>query len=982
MNPISNELFKAIRYALYAGATAAAGLSAGTVLAQDAPDQGAQKLDTITVTGSNIRRVDIETSNPVVTIDRATIEQTGKLTLGDILQNLPAVTGGGYNPQINNSGGDGSSTIGLRGLGAQRTLLLVNGQRIIANGLSPDPNSIPANMIERIEVLSDGASAVYGSDAIAGVINIILKKEYQGVQLSMDYGTSDKDDGLRKGLHLMFGQTGDKGSIMGGIDYNKTDAILAGNRKFSASALDITGSPSTPPYTLTGGSSYPAFGRIQLPKSMQGLFGCSTVALNPGASGTTVDTNNYHCFTNSDKYNYAAVNLIQTPQERTSLFLNGIYHITDHIDFYADAWHNKTSSNFQLAPALFGTPAGGTISSQSYYNPFGEDFLGGGADFRLRLVSVGPRQGKYATNTDQVHTGFKGNFNIGQQNWTWDAGFGYGHISQNLITIGLPNFDTLNQAFGPSFLDPSTGTVVCGTPGNVISGCTPFNPFNQYDPASAAGFKAAAVPAISQYYNQERDEHVDLSGGLFDLPAGTLQLAAGVSHRSEYQNQIIDPLLLIDPSTLNCVLGSQCSSPLQGGYTVREAYAELFVPVLKDLPFVRALNVTLGDRYSKYSTFGSTNNTKIALEWRPIDDLLLRGTVSQVFRAPTVSNVYGAPISDAPSLSFDPCDYAGGANPNASNPACKGVPTTGGFTNTDVALGQQIQAVSTGNQYAVNTFGFPKIGPEHGKSFDWGVVYDPSWLPGVSVSADLWRVYLNNTIAAPVSAQSVLSLCFNGVTAFCPLITRYQSGENAGQIDKILEPTGNVGRSDVKGVDFGGRYKLPELPYGQFTVIANATYLAQYNVNLGYGLYHMAGHAIPFDSPALSGCPDNAGVCTLPRWKASLALNWKLGAFDASWRMRYIGRFSMGNANLDEQQTAVQGIDGYVLKYGATTYNDLQFGYNIEALNTRIDVGIDNAFNKLPPMMYFDTNTLNAGTDPTTFDLIGRYYWARLTIKF
>jgi outer membrane receptor protein involved in Fe transport len=974
MNLMSNELSKAVRYALYAGATAAAGLSAGAALAQNAPDQAGQKLETITVTGSNIRRVDIETSNPVVTIDRAAIEQTGKLTLGDVLQQLPAITGGQMNPQVNNSGGGGSSTVSLRGLGPARTLVLVNGQRI-ANG---DPNSIPATMVERVEVLTDGASAVYGSDAIAGVINIILRKEYQGAQLSMNYGVTDKDDGARKGFNLTFGTTSDKGSIMGGIDYNKMDSVLASHRSWSKSALDLTGSPSTPPYTTIGGSSFGQQGRIQVPKSMQGIFGCGYVALNPGASGTSVDTNNYHCFGNSDKYNYAAINLLMTPQERTSLFLNGIYHLTDNIDFYMDAWHNKTTSEFQLAPPLFGTPSGGSISAQSYYNPFGVDYTPGGYDFRLRMVSIGPRQGRYATSSDQAHTGLKGNFNLGQQNWTWDAGIGYGHTSTNLITIGLPNFSTLNQAFGPSFLDPTTNTVVCGTPdAPITSGCTPLNPFNQYDPATAAGLKAAAVPAISQSYGQERVEHLDLSGGVFDLPAGTVQLAAGISHRSEYSNSLVDPLLIIEPSTGTCVLGSQCSSPLQGGYTVREAYAELFVPILKDIPFVHALNLTLGDRYSKYSTFGSTNNTKIALEWRPFDDLLFRGTVSKVFRAPAIGDVYMAPESDAPSLSYDPCNWTGaGPNPNAGNAACKGVPATGPFINQDVALGQQIQGIIAGSNYA----NFP-LGPEYGKSFDWGVVYDPSWLPGLSLSADVWRVYLLNTIQG-VNAQSVLTLCYAGQAQYCPLITRFPSGPSQGQIDHIIEPIANLGRSDTQGLDFGGHYKLPEFSFGQFSVIMNATYMKQFQVNTGAGVYQLAGHAIPFDSPALSACPGNTGVCTIPRWKALLGIDWQRGAIDASWRIRYIGRFRMGNPNLNEEQTAVASYPGYYIDYGATVYNDLQIGYNIESLNTRIDVGVDNAFNKQPPMLYFDTNTLNAGTDPSTFDMLGRYYWARLTIKF
>jgi outer membrane receptor protein involved in Fe transport len=979
-----NKLSSAVRLALSLGAVAAAGTITANAQDAGANDQKGQALDTIVVTGSNIRRVDIETSNPVVTIDAAAIQQSGKLTLGDLLQDLPAVTGGNTNPQVNNGGGTGGSSIGLRGLGGARTLVLVDGHRII-NG---DPNSIPVNMVERIEVLTDGASSVYGSDAIAGVVNFILKTNYQGAEFSTDYGISDHDDGQRKAYHFTFGQTTDKGSIIAGVDYNKQDEISAGNRKFSQNAVSITGSAATPPYTFVGGSSFPAYGRIQLPAGLAATFGCGIVALNKGASGLTADPSNFHCFVNnganSDKFNYQSVNLDLTPQERTSAFLKGTYKLTDSVEVYLDLYHNKTSAAFQLAPALFGTPSGGSISAQSYYNPFGVDFNGsGGNDFRLRLVSAGNRQAQNGEVTDQVHTGLKGTFTFPglNQDWSWDAGFGYGHFSDNIVTLGLPNANQISADMGPSHFDPATGTVVCDSG---AAGCTPFNIFNQYDPNSIAALKAAAAAAISLNYSIEKYEHIDLNGGVFDLPGGTVELAVGASHRNEYTNALVDPLLLINPTTGTCPLGSQCSSPLQGGYNVREIYAETLLPILKDMPFIKSLNLTLGDRYSKYSDFGSTNNWKVALEYRPIDDLLLRSTVSEVFRAPTVGNVFGAPVSSAPLLSVDPCNFTAPTpttpNPNASNPACKNVPATGTFIDQDVALHQQIQALASGSQFA----NFP-LKPENGKSFDFGFVYDPHWIEGLSVSADVYRVYLNNDIAG-IGAQTVLNLCFQGQLQYCPLITRTASGPNQGQPSLLLEPTGNLGRIDTQGVDFGAKYRLPQFSFGNFTAIFNATYLKAYDQQTAPGtsansVYHDAGHLAPFGSPEEGGCPGGVGVCLFPRWRAQTAVNWNLGPWDASWRMKYIGRFEVGSGEIDQAVTAVPSFPGFVIRYGATTYNDVQLGYNIEPLNTRIDVGVDNVGDKQPPILY-SNNVLNAGTDPADFDLIGRYYFARLTVKF
>ena len=406
MKLMSNELFKAVRFALYAGATAAVGLSAGTVFAQDeAQDQSSQKLETITVTGSNIRRVDIETSNPVITIDRAAIAKSGKLTLGDLVQQLPAVTGPNTNPQVNNAGGTGFTSIGLRGLGSPRTLVLINGHHY----LSGDPNAIPANMVERIEVLTDGASSVYGSDAIAGVVNFILRSDYQGAEFSTDYGISDKDDGVSKGYQFTFGQSSDKGSIMAGVDYKKIDGVLAGHRDFSKNSVSLYGTTGFPPTGLIGGSTSAEFGHFQTPAAFAGQFGCGFLSHIPGTPGTSPA--DFRCFRNnasaagpSDKYNYAAVNLIMTPQERTGLFLNGNYKLTDNVEAYLSVLHNKTSSAFQLAPAIYSTAGGAIVSADSYYNPFGVDFRRGASSFNQRLVETGNRSAAFERNDRPVST--------------------------------------------------------------------------------------------------------------------------------------------------------------------------------------------------------------------------------------------------------------------------------------------------------------------------------------------------------------------------------------------------------------------------------------------------------------------------------------------------------------------------------------------------------------------------------------------------
>jgi outer membrane receptor protein involved in Fe transport len=301
----------------------------------------------------------------------------------------------------------------------------------------------------------------------------------------------------------------------------------------------------------------------------------------------------------------------------------------------------------------------------------------------------------------------------------------------------------------------------------------------------------------------------------------------------------------------------------------------------------------------------------------------------------------------------------------------------------------QIAGVTSGSVYA----GFP-LGPELGRSFDWGVVYDPHWIEGLSLSADLWRLYLVNNITS-VGAQSVIDLCAAGQLSYCPLIHRFGSGPNQGQIDYIQEPTGNLGRVDVKGVDFALSYRLPEFSFGRFNVGFNATYLGQYDISTAPGtpantVYHYPGHFMSYGSSQAAGCPGaGGGVCLFPRWRAQSSVNWQLGNFDASWRMRYVGRFRMGSQAPSQDVfpagTCYYGdyctIHGMEIRYGATVYHDIQFGYNLDAWNTRFDVGVNNLSDKQPPLLYAN-NTLNANTDPSDFDLLGRYYWGRITVKF
>jgi len=1027
-----NELSKAVRMALSMGAVAAVG-AVGTAYAQDQnatqTQNQPQTLQTIVVTGSNIRRVDLETSNPVVTVDRAQIQASGKVTLGDLIQELPAMTGSPQNARVNNGGGSGSSAANLRGLGTARTLVLVNGHRVI-NG---DLNIIPAELVERVEVLNDGASATYGSDAIGGVVNFILRSNYQGAQFSADYGVSDRDDGVRKGASFIFGQTSDKGSLIAGVDYNKQEGISSANREFSKDALyHYYG------YVFPTGSSRNPFGRAFLSSSVNvfnGTFaadgtpqGDTTKFFAPGVSplgpypdctdtnvkhttsvtrkgptpGTGQSDSDYRCYSGTtDAYNFQLLNFDIVPQERVNAFLSGTYQLTDSVQAYLSVFHNHTTSESAIAPLPFDADSDGvTISQYSLYNPFGVDFgppqknptyLAPGTkdnpapvptmldfNFLTRWTGMGQRKGEFSQTTDDAILGLKGN--VGQSSWQWDANFNFGWFSRQVHTVGdLVYNQDFRNALGPSMIDnrpdsPTFNQPICVTDNTnantQIANCTPINIFDQDDPAQLVLERKFLATLFSNLHSQQRVFNVSANGNLFSLPAGDAQLAVGADYRKLYLNNQVDFLALTDTNANDANFGkcqvpqSACGSPTRGGYNVKEAYGELFIPIIKDVPFIKALNVTLGGRYSKYSLAGSTTNYKLAVEWKPIDDLLLRGTVQDVFRAPTINDLFGGPGGSAPPFT-DPCiGLTSGELATHAN-ACQNVGA--GATKETLQNGlSQTTAVTSGS-----TFAGVNLKPEFGRSFDFGFVYDPHFVPGLSVNVDLWRIYLNDAITT-VDAQTIANICFNDNTStFCDLIHR----KSNGQISQINEPTVNLGRFDTRGVDLGVSYRIPQVHWlpGQFTLLANATYLGQYDNNSGPGIvgaetFHVAGHFYK-------------GFGSFPRVRAQVGLNWKDGPWDASWRTQYIGKQTIGSADPSQAESADGALPAFTIPVPTIIYNNVEVGYNIEPINTQISLGVDNLFDKQPPI-FTQSNVVNANTDVSTYDTVGRFYWARATVKF
>ncbi len=955
-----NHLSLAVRLALTAGILTTAGM----VQAQDSPINNSQQtdqtttppaknkaktLEAVVVTGSLIRRVDAETASPVVTLDRAALTNSGKPVLGDVLQQLPSISGNATNPSNNSNGGgvasplleagDGASRVSLRGLGINRTLVLVNGQRMA----NPDINLIPPEMIERVDVLAEGASTVYGSDAIGGVVNFILRKDFKGAQFSLNDGISSHGDAQRRGFNLTAGSTGENYSIAGGLDYNKYDAVLGARRKFSKQQLYL----SSGSVVAAGSSSIPT-GRIQLPASVASQYGCpinsSGTANVTLAQGDGSSLGDYRCRLASDTYNYAALNYIQTAQKRTNGFILGSYNLTDNLTAFVDAFYNHTSSSGQDAPSPVGTGDGLIISSSNPINPFGVTFSqnpvpgdpNSGYSFQTRLTGAGTRVHSYTTNTGQINTGLRGNF--GQDSsWIWDASINYSHTKRDQRDTNEVDIPALQAA--------------------VDSGA---NIFNQADPSVGEQLRGGVKTPIYVFTQSTKQGQFNASGELWDLPAGAMQLSAGALYRKQFMNYTVSPFAVLDPVTTTCqILQEACGSPGRGSFDVKELYAETLIPLLSEQPWAQSLNLDLGVRTSRYSTTGTTTNGKIAIEWRPTADLLVRGTVSQVFRAPNLNELYDGRTLVQPNLN-DPCRGLTAADLAAHPAACQFVPVNW-----------------AGNSPAqVNTFysGAATVGatlkPEKGKSIDLGLVYDPDWLPGLSTSVDFWHIYLADTLTA-IQADIVVNSCFNNANSpYCSFIHRQDNtSRTPGQVFLINTPVVNLGNLSTTGIDYTLRYKIPHFDLGSvdpgnFRAGLSTSYTSTYKIN-----------ATPGEPGAET--INYAGTFTpqfgnISRWRGTVTLNWDKGNWNAQWQSRYINKLTALNAD-----AAISGVN---IPMASVIYHSIQLGYAVPSIHTRFDVGVDNLSNKLPPLVY--QNGANYNVDTATYDVLGRYYWARATIKF
>jgi outer membrane receptor protein involved in Fe transport len=993
----TNKLRDAISFALVGTSAFAA---TGVAFAEDKKDS--DQLDTVVVTGSRIpRAAEVEGTSPVLSIDRAAIEATGLTSVGDVLFNITASDGGALrNVTTTTNGSDGTQNVSLRGLGATRTLVLVNGRRWVTAGITGsalvDLNTIPISVVERIEVLKDGASAIYGSDAIAGVINVITKKNFDGAAMNAYVGGYTKGDGYAQSYDFTVGANNDRWNAVLSLSYSQNDPVYQGDREISSVPVYGGGDIASGGFFGSGSTLRGNFTRCAgaVSGTTSGFQTCTPVAGGPftlieGRSGTSAaDFRRFISYTtdgsgSSDRYNFSPVNYLLQPIERFNVYGQASLRITDNINANAMATYVARNSNQQLAEVPLTMDIRGTNGPQwafaptagNVFNPFGQNLRG--ANFRA--AAVGPRKNYYNNDNTAVTLWLDGQFDLGGRDMYWDAGYSYLDARFTLRGQNYINLFNLQRAVGNSRRNPTTNALEClDSAGAVIRGCVPYNLFGGRDLGLGAGvISRAEYDAMNDYISYTlnesqqlttKDYFANLSGSIVDLPAGPLGFAIGLETRKTSFVDSPDSLVAGGGSSNNFRL------PTSGQQKSDEIYAELNVPVLADLPGVKLLELNFAARKSSYDTNGTFNGNavspdlggdtskKVGIKWQIFDDLMLRGTYSESFRAPDVLDLYAGGQEGFPAAT----DLCNPANINQVDPNHPVVTDPLHFINDPTLC--QSQGVPTGgiaqpnSQIRSLSGGNPELQPEFGKTYSAGLVYSPSFAPGLNITLDWYRIKLNDVISFR-GAQSILNACYRnpnrqdlGAAAdpaqralFCSFINR----ANTGDLVQVNTSSFNLDQGEVRGWDMQVAYALPENSWGKFSWQWDNTYQTENNLFGTIGYYNGA-----------------------PTWRlrSNLTTSWQKGDWDATWAMRYYSALKdpCSGSNYFEYGITPTEIcpDNGVNIMGSRLYHDVQVGWKTP-WNGKIAVGARNIFGRDPPI----THSSFAGNFDGAYDLPGGGYW-------
>lgn len=622
---LNNKVSKAVRLGLAFGAASTAAFSAAVVAEEDA---SVESVERIQVTGSRIKRTDLETAMPVSSFSMEDIKASGVPTLEQFVQQLPVISGGSYGSNVNN-GGNGSVTMNLRGLGSSRTLVLLNGRRF-----SGDISTIPMAAIARVDVLRDGASTIYGSDAIAGVVNFITAKNYTGTELEFRYQETSEGDGKTDSINFVTGIEGEKGNLIISAGYDKRDAIYGRDRDFSSCPRQEEKNAAGELVIVCGGSTTSSPGTFKLKGNADDRF-------------VMGEDGNPRPFVTSDSYNYAGTSILYQPRESYNLFAAGRYELAEtdftSVEFFSETMFTHRSNTTNLAPV--GTFWGMTVPASHPNNNTGDEVY-----VNRRLTESGNRRTDFDVYEYLITTGFEGELSNG---WYWDFSYGVNHRRVNEFIDGRVHQERMDMLVNPELCGENSqcSAAVAGTPDGI------WNPFVDGS-LTQDMLDWVIVPLTDTTISEDTQLQFNLTGdsGDFELPAGVISWALGYEHLTTSYEAIVD-----GASGLGAIYGTAPGGSV-GKYNTEAFYVEANIPLLADLPFAERLDLTVAARRTEVNLIDDAETTKkIALEWRPNSELMVRANYSEGFRTPSIISLY-RPYTQSANSYTDPCKNYGASD--------------------------------------------------------------------------------------------------------------------------------------------------------------------------------------------------------------------------------------------------------------------------------------------------------------------------------
>jgi len=932
----------------------------------------------VEVTGTRLRSANIVSNSPVSTLSSQELNATQPAAIEEVIKNLPTAVPT-MGPGMNN-GSTGGARIDLRGLGsggssgAPRTLVLLNGRRLVPFDRFGyvDTNTIPVALLDRVEVVTGGASAVYGADAVAGVVNFITKRNFNGVEASGIYGVSSEGDASRWRTDVSMGANlaDGRGSVMLGIGRTSTDPLTQGARPLGAVGLSSTSG------TASGSGT-------DVPAQLLGL---------PGGLGTRqIDTATGQLVAPGPGFNFTPQNYYVTPMDRTQFSAFGNLVISPKAEVYGEILHTRSDVTLNLAST-------GTFFN-NYDVPIGNPFLPNAARQQLctafgiaaadcvqgnaktvplaigrRITEFGPRINDFENKSSRFTIGMKGSLD---GNWGYDAYYAKSEADQLSTRIAWGSLSKVRQALN------AVSTSACVNPAN---GCVPLNVFGPAGSITPAMLSFINLNAVQATAVDQEVMAATLTGELAaaksPLARSGLNVALGVESRRESMSTRSDA-----PSGIQGeVLGTGAPTPdRKGVVSLKEGFLEAQLPLVENRPGIRSLALEAGYRTTDFSVGGGGSRNydtyKVGGEYAPIKGLRLRAMQQKATRSPTINELFAPQVSGLSNLAIDPCQgtriNAGQAStPGTLSNLCRetGVPT---------GLVGQLTAPSAG-QINNLTGGNPNLGPEEADTTTIGFVFTPEAVPGLSVTVDYYKIGIDKAISS-ASTTDVLNGCYDAAlnptfafNAFCGLIFRnpLNGTFNGAEARGVFTASSNLGRFRTAGYDLAINYRLP---------LRNVGLAPKWGtVDLGLTLNKVEKLEFQATPTAVNrncngyysvACGNAFGEPNFKQ-KFSQRATWTVGNFRLGYNWRHLDAVveEPGGTNFLERFASIKAYD----------YVDLDATWAVTK-NLRLSLSVANAFNKKPPNVgaTIGTTSGNSGnTFPQVYDVVGRYFSFGATMKF